>query len=266
MNILEAAKTGLAEIRSHKLRSFLSFSAIAFGVAAILYTFASVHGMYEEQRRAFELAGPGRLKIGRNWEQAESGKRGLSPGLTLSDAAALRAALPGLHMLYPVREARADFRCGALAQNVAVRGVTPEWRKRDWVYRLRGRLLSDDDVARAARVCVLVAPAASPGPSSAYAGLLRRVDLLGRSVRLGGQPFTVVGVLQSPPLDDDPRWFTGQDTGDALLVPVSAAQRYLARGEQGESAKEAIDGIELDTGDAATLPAARRRIEAVLRA
>jgi hypothetical protein len=63
MRLAEAFRTGGREIRLHKVRSALSFFAVAIGVASMLYTFAQTHGMNQELGKAITLIGPGRLDI-----------------------------------------------------------------------------------------------------------------------------------------------------------------------------------------------------------
>ena len=79
MRIAEAFRTGAREIRVHKVRSALSFSAVAIGVASMLYTFAQTHGMNLELAKAIALIGPGRLNIEAKKDYIS---KGLSPGLT----------------------------------------------------------------------------------------------------------------------------------------------------------------------------------------
>ena len=93
MNIGESFRTGVVEIYSNKLRSFLSFSAIAFGVAAILYTFASVNRMYIRRTQALNLAGPGRIHVSVKRMKGDEAGFGLSKGLTSGDAEAIRRSI-----------------------------------------------------------------------------------------------------------------------------------------------------------------------------
>ncbi|MFH1723601.1 MAG: ABC transporter permease [Elusimicrobiota bacterium] len=273
MNIGESLRTGFWEICSHKMRSFLSFSSIAFGVAAILYTFAHVHRMYEQREKAFALAGPGRLEIGKKWQQEGKESNRLSKGLTLQDAETIREALPWLFMVSPVFSANIQFRHGSFEEGVRVTGITPEWRKRNWVYTLRGRFFTDHDVETAARVCILDEPGGWAGEKpfwarwwkdDAFDTFAKHKDMIGKTVRLNEEIFTVVGVLKNPPKDKDPRWFMRGGRG-SVYAPITSVQRYLgSSGEGAGGAPDAIDRIIVDTGDEKTIPRGRRRIETLL--
>lgn len=265
----EALRTGLREILSHKFRSTLSFAAVSVGVGSILYTFGQTHGMRQALETAVTLMGPGRMQI-----TAKNGyvSKGLSPGLTSDDAEELRRAMPELHMAYPkARRRGAVLKYGRhRVEEVPVYGVTQEWRKRDWVYALRGRFLNRWDVAQAARVCVAVEPGGwiqkpfwlswrREDPLDLF---LKRHDLLGRRVLLEDRLFTVVGVLKEPPKDLDPRWFHWEDNG--ILVPVTAFHRYLQRRRQAQ-APTAVDEIEVDAGSEEAVPRVKRGISAILK-
>lgn len=63
MKLIDLLATGWAEIRAHKMRSFLSFFAIAIGIATFFYTLSILSQRYRDIERAVELAGKGRLDV-----------------------------------------------------------------------------------------------------------------------------------------------------------------------------------------------------------
>ncbi|MBI4346420.1 MAG: ABC transporter permease [Elusimicrobia bacterium] len=265
-----AIATGLREIRANKLRSVLSFAAVAVGSASVLYTLAGVTGMSREVRAAIDLLGPGRLRV-----EAKRGykSRGLSPGLTSEDASEI-AKIPGVFMAYPKTQGwGVDVRYrGQKFDGVQVVGTTPAWAKRDWVYRLRGRFFNDGDVRENARVCVVLEPGGwevKPfwysfwGRERPFPAMVSRRDLLGRELQLNGHGFTVVGVIREPPRDRDPRWFSREWTGGGyILTPVSAHHEFLR--PKWQSRPGAVNVISVDTGDERTIPQVKRAIEVIL--
>src|SRR3954463_13448646 len=97
-SLREAARAAAREIGANKFRSALSFLAVSVGVASLLYSLAQTQGMRQELDRNLDLMGPGRLTVSakRNYTS-----KGLSRGLTLDDADALRAEIPDLYMVSP---------------------------------------------------------------------------------------------------------------------------------------------------------------------
>lgn len=269
MILLEAAKTAAREIATNKVRSVLSFAAISVGVASLLYTLAQTHGIGEQLEKAIELLGPGRLEISAKDNYVS---RGLSPGLTSQDAQALREEIPELYMVYPLaRSWRESFRHGSKNIDVKVHGVTPEWRKRDWVYTLRGRFLNNWDVKNASRVCVIVEPGGwIKKPfwysfwfnESPWDNLCAHRDFLGTQIMVADRVLTVVGILREPPKDKDPRWYRWG--GPEILVPVTTYHQAIASRRQ-EGSPTAVNSIIIDTGDEKTLGASKRRMSAVLK-
>ncbi len=268
MNLREAFRAGAREIAANKFRSALSFTAVSVGVASLLYTMAQTRGMQEALARNLELMGPGRMTIEKKRNYVS---KGLSSGLTYGDALALRRELPDLYMVEP-RSASWGSKLvhgRSSIEGVRVAGATPDFRKRDWVFKLRGRFLNGWDVEHRARVVVLVEPATwikKPfwakfwGEDSPYQLFAERRDLLGERVRLDDAVFTVVGVLTPPPRDKDPRW-ESWSTPHAL-VPITAFQRHLSRGE---ADPDAVGEILIDTGSERTLASRRRQVSAILK-
>jgi len=258
----------LLEIRAHKTRSALTCVSLAVGVAAALYTLSQVASIRARFNEGIALAGPGRLEIRR-----KSGyvSRGLSHGLTYDDARALRAHFPELFMVTPIAtQGGVRLRHEAFRDDkLEVLGVSEEWRRRDWVYRLRGRFLDARDVRDAARVCLVVEPGgwvhkpywAKYFPVTPFETYLKKRDLLGEWITLDDRSYRVVGVLREPPRDLDPRWFhesRGED--GTLLLPITTFRQAW----NAEGGLDAVDTIRVDSGDAATAGHYARAIESVL--
>jgi putative ABC transport system permease protein len=268
MRFLDLLRSALIEIRAHKVRSALTCVSLSIGVAAALYTLSQVASIGRRYQGAMQVVGPGRLQLTR-----KSGyiPKGLSKGLTLADARALRALFPDLYMVSPtVSRGGVKFADGAFhAKDVTAEGVTEEWRRRDWVASLRGRFLSAGDVAEGARVCVIVVPGgwikrpfwATDTYVSPYETYIKRHDMLGRWVSLEGRPYLVVGVAQEPVREKDPRWFHRMG-GQTILVPITAYHEHLLG--RWEKAADSADEIDVDTGDEATASLYARRIQAAM--
>ncbi|OIO09863.1 MAG: hypothetical protein AUJ52_05695 [Elusimicrobia bacterium CG1_02_63_36] len=278
MLLLESVRTGAQEIWSHKTRSVLSLAAIAFGVAAILYTFAQINQMVSRREQALALKGPGLLLVDKEWQRGGDESPGLSKGLTSADADVIRRAMPGLFMVSPTLQSSAEIQYGGFKTNVRIRGITADWSKREWVYTVRGRFFNSHDYDSADRICVLNEPGGwieKPEWMKAarkfwgwdknpYDEWVKRVELIGRKIRLNDQIFTVVGVLRNPPQDKDPRSWGRRDTAD-VYVPLSTAQRYFNdEMRAGEFVPDAVNGISIDTGSEDTVATVMQRVQNLL--
>ena len=270
MKVRELARMASLEISAHKARSALTCLSLAVGVAAMLFTFSQTSGVMRRYDTAITLYGPGRLTA-----SARQGykPRGLSPGLTLDDAAELRRTFPELYMVYPkVNRYETRLKIGAFKSTmILVAGVTEEWRKREWVYTLKGRVLNSRDVAEGARVCVIIQPGgwikkpywAKYFPVHPMETYVRSHELLGKTILLNDHVFTVVGILQEPPRDRDPRWFhSNHGEEGTILIPITTFQSYMA--DRGTGSRGQVDAIEIDTGDVNTVGPLLRRVQALL--
>ncbi|MBI3550823.1 MAG: ABC transporter permease [Elusimicrobia bacterium] len=277
MKLLEMPRSAVVEITANKTRCALTCVSLSIGVAAILFTFSQVATMNKRVRLGTELAGKGRIGI---WSRDGYVRKGLSRGLTVEDAEALRDAFPSLYMVYPLvnlggaRIRFDDFH----TEGANVIGTTPDWAKRDWVYELRGRFLSQDDVRKTARVCVLVQPGGwGKGRKPRWAkfskeqdleGPLKRREMVGKRIQIGDHIFTVIGVIKSPPRDKDPRWFRSiySSGGGTAMIPITTYQRYFLQPDQQAGGQTIADEIEIDTGAEINDGIWARRIETFMHA
>jgi len=240
--LYNAARTGLSEILAHKTRSTLSFLAIAAGSVVFIDAFSAIVATYARLESQRQVSGMARMKISQNNSQTWSDPDDYiaPPVITYDDVLRLRERVPGLFMVSPEADSwRNVMEYDGRRVVARVAGVTPEWRKRDFVYDLKGRFLDWHDVDQKLRVCVLIRPA-PPEPANAFFKSLRKQydfmsgydmlvthnDLLGRMVKIDDINFTVIGVLDElPPSRKPPRiWWSGSDYKG--LAPVTTLMHY----------------------------------------
>lgn len=279
MRISESLRTGTLEIFHHKMRSFLTFFAISIGVISIMYSLTLIYSMNFRTRKALEVLGHGRLKIQpkRYYQETTSmDKKEARDTLTLEDATALRANFPELPMVSPILANGAQFSHGDFNNGEYIAGITTEWKKRGWVYKVRGRFLNEHDVASFARVCVIIQNGGwfkKPqwmkfyGWKDEFQEYIKHHDLLGKSVRLGDNLYTVVGILEEPPLEKNPKTFLDLEGWEAkVLIPISTFQRLMGNDNSWGWGGGGLDSINVDTGKAATVELYKRRLEKTLQA
>lgn len=253
MNILEAVSDGWAEVRAHTGRTALQTLGVTLGVASVVATMGLIAGGKAQSLRYYEESG-GVLKGMVYPKQIEavraSAREKASPGLTLKDVAAIRAAIPGFDLVEPDVSRRLLVHSTLTQAVYRVSGVGPRYAELHELQVERGRFLSDEDMATSAAVCVLGADRARE--------FFGTGDPVGKTLRIGGQPYQVAGVMK-------PReFYFGGGNHNALrwmnelvLVPATA---ILARQVGSGSDRIGSIGVRLVSAEAfkEAIPALKR--------
>lgn len=215
---------GLREILAHKMRSLLSMSGIILGVAALVAMVSIVQGMVGQFKGFIESQG-GIEKITISAEALPKEQEHLqdsAPGLTMKDVEAIRKLVPSVSHISP----EVSVRTTSVARNgkefrTRVTGTMSDWLVINKRSIQRGRFLSDIDELSRAKVCVL-------GSLVVDEIFEPNENPVGQSVKIGGEWFTVVGVLNEYSMGGGPggndkkrgpaRWMNG-----GCYIPIHTA-------------------------------------------
>jgi putative ABC transport system permease protein len=207
----------LVALQKNRLRTVLTMLSLVIGVTAVIAIVALGAGAKAVIERQVQSAGTNLIIVSAgNW--TAGGVRlgmGSSSRLTIADADAIRAEIPGVAALSPRVRSRQQLINGRRNWSASVEGVGVDLpRVRHWPLAL-GAFFAADQVRRADRVCVL------------GAGVRQRlfesgVDPIGQQIRIGAHIFRVVGVMARKGQASG-----GQDQDDAVFVPVTTAQKKL---------------------------------------
>jgi putative ABC transport system permease protein len=199
VQLLDAVRLALAQIRVQKLRSVFTLLGVTVGVMFLIAVVSVVNGMarYVEDDFAGKFLGVNTFNLRRypdinvgdvseaTWRQWQQ-----RPRITEEDADAVRATLPpGAHWaLHDIRwyAPRSAFSRGG-AQSL-VQAVTTDFFAIKNLRAERGRLFTAEENARGASVIDIGTETASQ--------LFPHLDPIGREVRIDGLPYTVIGVLE----------------------------------------------------------------------
>jgi len=206
----------LRAMASNKLRTGLTMLGITIGIAAVICTVAIGEGGSNRVREQFQSLGDNFLWIeagSRNVQGVRTGS-GNTKTLTVRDAQAIRDAIPLVKSVSPNVDARVQAVYGNQNWSTGYRGVSPEYLAiRRWTVA-KGASFTHQDVTLSANVCLL-------GRTTAEA-LFGGADPIGKKIRLGNQPFRVIGILA--PKGESA---TGQDQDDTILMPFTTTLHKL---------------------------------------
>ena len=178
-------RLALRSLALHRLRSSLSILGVVFGVAAVVAMSSVGEGARRETLAQIEALGIDTVTV--RPRPAALGERP-APALPAAAADSLRHVVPDLRAVAPVRVGELTAEANGHSSAAIVVGTTPIYRDALRLTLSAGRSLSDLDVADHKRVAVLGAAVAR--------SLFPFGTPLGESVRLGGDFFEVVGVLE----------------------------------------------------------------------
>lgn len=208
-----------------RMRSFLTMLGIIIGVASVVLMLAIGQGVQNKIKESINSMGSN-LFIILSGTTSTSGIRlstGSGPTLKLSDAREI-ATLPGVMGVAPTVSGNAQVVFSASNWSTSITGVTPDYLKvREWPLAA-GVNFNDSDMRSANRIALIGVTVAE--------NLFAVTDPIGKMIRIKNTPFEVVGILESKGQSLD-----GRDQDDAILVPLTTAQRKLFGGQFPDSVR-----------------------------
>jgi putative ABC transport system permease protein len=217
MNFRMTLRLSLDALMRNRVRSLLTMLGVIIGVAAVIVTVAIGAGARASIQQQINSLGSNMIVVLPGSVTAAGGARtgfGGASTLTPDDGMAI-AKLDGVAAVSPIVAARSQVVSGTNNWQTIVAGVAPTYTYiRSWPME-QGTFFSQNDVASAAKVCVL-------GQTVAANLFPDGTSPLGKVVMIRGVPFTVIGTLA--PLGQSGM---GQDQDDTILVPYSSAMQRL---------------------------------------
>ncbi len=246
MNLAQTFLEALESLNGNKLRSGLTVLGIVIGVAAVIAMLSVGRGAEASITGSISGIGTNLLFVFRSFSEEV---RNPKP-LTLGDAQAIRDPFqaPSVAAVAPALQGNVEVSFGGELANTQVVGATPEYLSVSNYQITEGEYITEEHILGRASV-VLV------GPDVADKLFDRREGITGETVRIEGQPFRVLGVLESR----GGGAFGSQD--DLVIVPFSTAQTRLIR----RGTSDRVDIILVQVVDADSVDQAIEEISQILR-
>ncbi len=244
-----ALHDALHSLWGNKMRSALTVLGIVIGVGAVIAMLAIGRGAENAITSSIEGIGTNLLFVMPGHVRASSNPAAVPRRLTLGDARALEdpLAAPDVAAVAPVVLRDEMVTAEGKSHLTSILGATPAYLAVRNYQVVEGRPFDETDEAGRASVALL-------GPDAAEALFGRTDGLVGTTIRIRGQPFRVIGVLESKG--------GGAMTGnqdDRILIPLSTAMARLA------SHPDRVDVLIVSAVSAEAVEAAREEVAAILR-
>jgi putative ABC transport system permease protein len=247
MIILQSIYEALESLSSNKMRSGLTIIGIVIGVAAVIAIVSIGRGAENTITGSIQGIGTNLLFVFRGGSEEV---RNPKP-ITLGDAAAIADPFqaPSVSGVAPVLQGSVEVSAGGETTTTQVMGITPDYERVRNTKVTEGEFIGEEHLLGQASVVLL-------GPDVADNLFGRTEGLTGETVRIEGQPFTVLGVLESKGGSS----FSNPD--DQVLVPLTTAQTRLLR----RSSRDRVDMLLVQAVSANDVPQAGDEVSQILRA
>ncbi|MCX8010056.1 MAG: ABC transporter permease [Ignavibacteria bacterium] len=174
---------------ANKLRSALTMLGIIFGVAAVIAMMSIGEGAKQETLQQIELLGTNNIIIKKVTLTEASGetKASFSPGLTLSDAKAIKEINPFISLITPIREMNANVTYRSTILQTRIVGTTPEYLETFNSKLTYGSFIKSFQINDRANVCVI--------GSGVKEKLFKFENPLGKKIKIEDSWFNIIGVI-----------------------------------------------------------------------
>lgn len=217
MSFLDALQFALRALTAHRMRTFLSASGIAIGIAAVILLTSIGSGIQHFVLSEFTQFGtnilnitPGKIRT----RGASTGSIGSVRLLTIEDSLALKSSRHAVYTNATVT-GNAEVRGGGRSRRVTVYGQGPDFDRAFNMHTAIGQFLPADDPRNPRAFAVLGA--------KVHKELFGDANPLGSVLQVGGSRFRIIGVMASK------GQVLGFDLDDTVYIPTARALEIFNR-------------------------------------
>lgn len=243
-------KIAVNSLKINKMRSALTSLGIIIGVSAVIIMLAVGTGARTKIAKDMESMGSNLLMI-RSASAKSGGVRmgmGTRPTLTIKDAEAIKKKVGGILALSPYSAEAKQLTYGNRNWSSTIGGIMASYLYiRNYEMEL-GRIFSPEDIKNNAKVAII--------GQTVCTELFGDVNPINKTIRIGGVPFKVIGVLKTKGQSG-----MGQDQDDLVFIPITTAQKKVF----GTSFPGTVNMITVKAEDADVLEQTQKDIEALLK-
>lgn len=210
MGFLQAYKMAIKSIRNNKVRSFLTMLGVIIGVSSVIAAVGFAQGSTKSITDTISSMGTNLIQVnitGRN------SNRNVSYSQIKKFAEENSADIAAVA---PQSSSTATVKYQTKNKETTVLGTSPDYQTIKSIGAQQGRFLIQNDLDNMQRVAIV--------GTAVVKDIFEGGDPLGQKIKINGQLFSVVGVLEEKD--------NGQDNGadDTVIIPVSVAQRLFRSG------------------------------------
>lgn len=213
MILVENTRLGLQSLKANPLRSVLTLTGIAVGIAAVLYVVVLGEVTQRRINERLESLGSNVLMVRPGYSRMHGVRTSASViNLTWDDAREIQAASPVIATTVPTFSASGMVEYLDKNWSTRITGCTPQYETVNNSIPAEGRFFTPDELLERSQVCILGATVNNElfGDSSP----------LGKSIYIKSRRFEVIGLLGAV----GESWF---NPDDQVFVPLTTIQERL---------------------------------------
>ena len=231
MNFSQGFKIGLIEIRSNKLRSFLTTLGVVFGVAAVIASVAIGEGAQKQALEQIEMMGTNNIRVRQlelEGQLLAQTKQKNPKGLSGTDIDAIRKNCPYIETVCPVLFIKDKAWVKGDVLNAEIVATTWNYPVVANFYPVIGRFLVPKDLESSERVCVIGAEIREE--------LFSDTTAIGETVRIGNGVYVIIGIMEDRRITEgSSSVISVRNLNRDIYIPFTAAlKRHESQNEYGE--------------------------------
>lgn len=216
-NVRESAFMAFDTVWTNKLRSGLTILGVAVGVVTIMIMVSIIQGLNRSFARQLESIGSNIIyvtKFDSSFARRPTQEERMRPDLSIAEADALRQELDSIIAVSPIERTLAEtvnYREKQSDTPILI-GSTQYYEDTHSQFVERGRFIIESDLQNRANVAIL--------GKDVVNALFDSDEPIGKLIKIGGRPFTVVGVM------GDLGTIFGQSRDNSVFIPLTTFQKY----------------------------------------
>jgi putative ABC transport system permease protein len=224
MKTIILVKTSLRAVRKHAIRSFLTILGIMIGVAAIVVTFSIGRGAEEKIKAQIMVMGEGSIYLFPGnviTRGAVRSSLSVPPRLTVDDMQSIKGQIPGIRTITRGMYSMQRLEFGSAAIKDQLIGADETMFQISKYSLQLGLPFSNEQVLQRANVIVI--------GEKTRDNLFGKEYPIGKTIRVAGNPFLVIGVLSHQ------EHFAGTDDPNGhSYIPFSVAKKLFRQPQENE--------------------------------
>jgi putative ABC transport system permease protein len=246
MNVLQSFWEALESLLANKMRSGLTVLGIVIGVAAVIAMISIGRGAQNTITGSIQGIGTNLIFVFRGGSEEVRNPKPITFGD--ADAIADPFQAPSVAAVAPLLQGQVKVTYGGETTNSTIQGITPDFSQVRNRSVIEGEFIDEAHLLGRSSVALL-------GVDTADKLFGRTSGLVGETIRIEGQPFRVIGLLE----ERGGSSFNNED--ELILVPISTAQTRLLR----RATSDRVDMLMVQAMDAESVPSANQEIAQILR-